>query len=454
MPIEIDPDIENVVITAYKNPTTFGETIEMSLEETLEMTNTDGFLILKDGKIVYEKYFEKMKPTSRHQLYSCTKSFAGLSMAILMEKDYVDENAFVTDLVDAFKNTEGLQDLTVRNLLDMTTNIKFDEYSSSGCTFTTFANETRNTLDADPDRAGINLPVPEGCEMLAYTASAYSGVFQPEVYAWMSNYSYTRWPGPQSIRDYVAGLKKNSGETIGDTFRYRTITTETLGVLFEQVTQDKFSMSSVEWFSENIWSKIGAQADGMILGDAARQPAWGGGGHVSLRDMAKFGEMLLNYGKNSKGEQVVSREIIEDLLTGTPESPAQMARTPRHRVERAYLGKFKADGYIVKQDYLDLIGESDGAEFFYRNKFWNVKDHVLGMNGIHGQHVWIDFDANVVMAKHSSNPTALDNDANDKAMFFDLSTYFQMNAMASKSPKSPKKGPKKGDKKTSKDTKT
>jgi hypothetical protein len=36
--------------------------------------------------------------------------------------------------------------------------------------------------------------------------------------------------------------------------------------------------------------------------------------------------------------------------------------------------------------------------------FWVIPGYVVHMMGVYGQHVWVDYDANMVIAKQSSNP--------------------------------------------------
>src|SRR5579883_2560285 len=55
----------------------------MTIAEMLETTYTDGFLVLKDGAIVAEQYFNGMGPHTRHLLMSVSKSLTGMLAGIL-----------------------------------------------------------------------------------------------------------------------------------------------------------------------------------------------------------------------------------------------------------------------------------------------------------------------------------------------------------------------------------
>src|SRR4029079_18663586 len=61
-----------------------------TLEEFLEATYTDGFLVLKDGLVLCERYFNGMRPDSRHLLQSVSKSLCGVLAGELAESGGLD----------------------------------------------------------------------------------------------------------------------------------------------------------------------------------------------------------------------------------------------------------------------------------------------------------------------------------------------------------------------------
>ena len=62
----------------------------------LDETYTDGFLVLKDGAIAYERYFNGMDQRTLHLSQSVAKSFAGMVAGILIGRGILDVNALVT----------------------------------------------------------------------------------------------------------------------------------------------------------------------------------------------------------------------------------------------------------------------------------------------------------------------------------------------------------------------
>mmetsp|Transcript_10802 Transcript_10802/g.16588 ORF Transcript_10802/g.16588 Transcript_10802/m.16588 type:complete len:152 (-) Transcript_10802:2596-3051(-) len=81
-----------------------------------------------------------------------------------------------------------------------------------------------------------------------------------------------------------------------------------------------------------------------------------------------------------------------------------------------------------KQHYLNAIGENQRAlrrvgRIAISFGIFLITSSVS--KGVHGQHVWVDYDANVVVAKFSSNPTAAGGILMEQGMVFHLSRYFQ-----------------------------
>ena len=56
-----------------------------TFREMLTSTHTDAFLVLKDGEILFEEYFNGMKPDSFHLMNSITKSFVGMLVGVLVD---------------------------------------------------------------------------------------------------------------------------------------------------------------------------------------------------------------------------------------------------------------------------------------------------------------------------------------------------------------------------------
>jgi len=91
------------------------------------VNDTDGVLILHKGHIVYEKYFGVLKPAGQHIAFSVTKSFVATLAASMIVEGTLDEKATVAKYVPELADS-GFGDATIRQVMDMTTGVKFSEH--------------------------------------------------------------------------------------------------------------------------------------------------------------------------------------------------------------------------------------------------------------------------------------------------------------------------------------
>ena len=118
--------------------------VPTTLAGHLDVTYTDGFLVLKDGAIAYERYFNGMHQRTLHLSQSVAKSFTGIVAGILIERGILDVNVPVTQyLARAWKRRDGAGP-RLQQVLDMTTGTRFSRriyqslfgYWAIGCCFT------------------------------------------------------------------------------------------------------------------------------------------------------------------------------------------------------------------------------------------------------------------------------------------------------------------------------
>lgn len=134
--------------TTYFPPITGNEWQTMSLEEAglsdrneadlndfLVRTNTDAFLLLKDGKIVIERYFGNFTSDSPHLWNSAGKSLTAFAVGIAAEIDALDLDDPTADyLGQGWTNCPETEPrITIRNQLSMTSGLS-DLTGEFGCT--------------------------------------------------------------------------------------------------------------------------------------------------------------------------------------------------------------------------------------------------------------------------------------------------------------------------------
>lgn len=187
--------------------------------------------------------------------------------------------------------------------------------------------------------------------------------------------SYT---GPKGYYEYLPSLKKIDGQEHGEKFGYKTVNTEVLGWIISRAT----GKGVAELVSEKLWKPMGAHYDGFYIVDPLGTAFAGGGFSLNLRDAAYFGEMLRNNGRLN-GKQIISEKAVEDIARGggSAENKAQ----------------FEKSG-----EYPLLNG------WGYRDMWWclNNENGAYMARGVHGQAIYIDPKAEMVIARFASNPLA------------------------------------------------
>jgi hypothetical protein len=301
----------------------------MTWAESLLANYTDGIVVLHRGRIVYERYFGALDADTPHIAFSVTKSFIGTLAACLVHEGALDDTATVAHYVPELAGS-AFGDATVREVMDMTTGLQYSEvYTDPQAEIWSHA------------RAGGLIPRPPGHQ------------------------------GPESFYEFLQTVEKQGRH--GENFAYKTVNTDALGWIIRRVT----GLSLAQNLSQRIWSRLGAEHDAYITVDTAGTEFAGGGLNTTLRDLARFGEMMRNGGR-AMGQQVVPQAVVDGICKGA--DPA----------------KFVAAGYHT------LPGWS------YQSMWWiSHNPHGAYMaRGIHGQAIYIDPAAEMVIARYGSHHIA------------------------------------------------
>lgn len=323
LPKALRKDLDGVTFTPL------GGGAAMSWSQAYEAVYGDAVLILHKGRIVYERYNGVMGPDQPHIAFSVTKSYFGTLAEMLIAEGKLDETALVSRYIPELSGS-GFGDATVRQVLDMTTGLAFSE----------------DYTNPDADIAKFSLAVGAGPA--------------PPGYA-----------GPRAAYDYLPTVPKKGAH--GEGFTYRSVNTEVVGWLIAKITG---KLPHVV-LSERIWSRMGMEHDASIIVDSAGTPFTAGGLNLTLRDMARFGEMIRRGGRFN-GQQIVPAAVIAKIRTGG--SP----------------GDFAKAGYKL------LPGWS------YKSQWWisHNAHGAFNARGVHGQTIYIDPTAEMVIVRFASNPRA------------------------------------------------
>lgn len=240
-----------------------------TLEELLNRSFTNGFLVLKDGKIVTEDYRNGLEPHVRHHWMSASKSLTSSLFSTFVGEGKVEVDKLVTDYVPELKGTawEGVK---VQDVLDMRSDVQYRE-------------EFDNPL---------------------------AEVWEHEAAVGWRNVGAGK---PATNRQFLAGMQKYS-EPDG-MFHYRSSETDILGLIMENVA----GMSAAELLSQRIWSKLGAEEDGQCMVDREGACVVMGGFGTTLRDAGRWGQMIANGGKFN-GQKIIPASWLERIRNGDHEA--------------------------------------------------------------------------------------------------------------------------------------
>jgi CubicO group peptidase (beta-lactamase class C family) len=297
--------------------------------EVFADTYTDALVVLHDGHLVAERYDDGMTAATPHLLMSVSKSLVGCVAGVLTDRGRLDPAAPVTDYVPE-AGSSGYAGATIRNLLDMRTGVAFRE------TYTELDAEVRvmeRSMGWRPARPG----------------------------------------DPAGAYPYLTTLGQAGSH--GGEFTYRSADSDMLGWACERASGTRMA----DLISALIWQPMGAERDGEITCDPLGSAIHDGGVSATARDLARFGQMLIDDG----------------MVRGGPVVPA------------AWLAATRVPGPGVREAFAVTDNEFVLPGGWYRNQFWVLPGPggpVLVCLGIHGQLVYADRATRTVVVKLSSWP--------------------------------------------------
>jgi len=162
----------------------------------------------------------------------------------------------------------------------------------------------------------------------------------------------------------------------GERFNYSTFDAQILGWVLEAAT----GRSLAQYAGDRLWSRIGAERDAYYWLTRARpRTAIGAGSfNATARDIARLGLLMANDGVVA-GEQIVPRDWVR-----------------------------RSRGSDLPQLAVGALGASGYDHYGYANQWWTLGGssfHAFTGVGVHGQYLFVDPTAGVVIVKCSAWPT-------------------------------------------------
>lgn len=278
MPSDHFSDLPN----AYQNLDSLVVTVagdEMSLTEALRQTHTNALLVMKDGHVVYEKYFNGSSEETRFIGWSMSKSITSILVGIALEEGAIHSlDDKVSNYLPNLKSTV-FADVRIRDLLLQRAGTSYSE----------------NKLFGKPD--------------VDYLAEG-------------SLFTHQR-----RFTDFseVLHLKRKSASS-KNKFNYSTLNSALLG----RVVEEASGMSLAQYTQSKLWQPAGMQypAYWMLDGKLGVGHAFAGGGFgATLRDYARVGKMMLQKGLINDRQILTEKWVHES--THYPSMEPVIGKAPR-----------------------------------------------------------------------------------------------------------------------------
>ena len=296
----------------------------LAAEQFLERTYTNALLVMKDGHIVSEIYRNNTEERTRFIGWSMTKSITSVLIGCALAEERIDSidtpiTRYLTELSGG-----GYDGASIRDVMEMRSGVDYEERY-------------------DFENPGVAA----------------------------SNHIAALVRNTARFADAARTLPRLSPP--GERFQYKTIDTAVLGWLVERVTQG----SVAAYTTRCLWEALGAEGDGYYIMDGAPgigREFSGAGFNATLRDYARFGQMMLDGGV-ANGRRIVSAEWVRE------------STEPRHA--------------------------EDNRRGGYGLQWWTMGgSEAYAAIGLQGQYIYVDPPSRTVVVKLSYFPPG-DNSALD-----------------------------------------
>ncbi|HEY8003118.1 MAG TPA: serine hydrolase [Phenylobacterium sp.] len=279
-----------------------------TIDEYMKAYRVSGLLVLKDGKVVLERYGLGRKPSDRWTSFSVAKSLTSTLVGAAIQDGKIKSiDDPVTRYIPELTGS-AYEGVSVRQMLMMSSGVKWNE----------------DYTDPKSD-----------------VAQAGGSVLEP---------------GVNPMVSYLRKLPR--AHEPGTTFNYNTGETDLVGVLVSKATGEPLA----QYASEKIWKPYGMEQDAIWMTDPGGQERGGCCISMTLRDYARVGLFIAGGGK-ANGRPIVpswwvAQATKREIDNGTP-APGGYGYFWWIRPDGAYqavgifgqaVTTFKADHLIIVQN--------------------------------------------------------------------------------------------------------
>jgi len=235
----------------------------------LKESYTDALLITKSGTIVNEYYDNGMSLFSPHLAFSVSKSITGIVAGIVLKEFGVDADSKISSVIDG---TEGgaYEEATIRNLLDMTVSVDFDESYAS--------------------KEGV-----------------YARYRQAML--WMSRAEDSAYVN-ENLEELILSLPKGAVEH-SFRFSYMSPNSDLLGLVLQRIS----GLQVPQLISQKLWAPAGCRSATITI-DSKEMARTAGGLSCSIYDLGLVGELMRNGGIYNGASLLDPMWVVDTFANG------------------------------------------------------------------------------------------------------------------------------------------
>jgi CubicO group peptidase (beta-lactamase class C family) len=223
-----------------------------------------GMVILYKGEIVFEHY-PRQQYYEKPIYWSVAKVLVSTLVGMLEDRGQIDVSLPIETYIPELAGS-AYEGILIRNILDMATGVDCPE----------------------------NYEDPDSCYYV-YSKTIGEGYFTKD--------------SPENPYTYVAGLEVGKFAEQGTSYEYSGVNTFLLAWLVEKIS----GLPLQELFTREVWSRIGAEADGAYMAPRFGVPNSSGGFMSRMRDMARFGLLFTPSYTVVSDEKIVSDRLIKTI---------------------------------------------------------------------------------------------------------------------------------------------
>jgi CubicO group peptidase (beta-lactamase class C family) len=294
-----------------------GDSSNGSLERYLQASGTTAFLVVHDDKLLYERYFNGYDQRSVNTSFSMAKSFASSLVGIAIDEGHIKsvEEPITNYLPELLKKDKRFKSITIRNLLTMSSGIKYEE--------------------------GATLP-------------------------WSEQADDTKTYYSTDLRELA--LNSQIEGKAGQYFEYNNYNPLLVGIILERAT----GMHVARYLQQKLWKPMGMEANGSWSLDSKKDgfEKMESGVNARARDFARFGMLFAKEG-NWRGKQLISRGWVEESTRpDTSMDPSQdyqyfwWVNTPNGKNHFSAQGNYGQYIYVAPEKDLVIVrlGKEEGEK--------------------------------------------------------------------------------------------